>query len=313
LPKVNAMRDLIERAYLNAAGFRNYELYVAAPRNGEAPPLFVMLHGCGQNAADFAAGTRMNELADECGGVVLYPEQCKMANMNCCWNWHKTKHQCADRGEPFLLSGMTRQVMAERGIDPARVYVAGMSAGGAMAVILGQAYPDLYAAVGVHSGLPSGVAVDLMSALSAMSNGPVAANPGSTPIRARGTHAIATIVFHGDGDTVVHPSNGEAVHAQAKHPHRRKPAGTSTAMSQPNEIRVQEGCQGRTFTRTSQMRNGVPQAELWMVHGAGHAWAGGSAEGTYTDADGPDASREMMRFFLQQRLGRKMGAREKAA
>jgi poly(hydroxyalkanoate) depolymerase family esterase len=306
------MKDLVDGAYLNAAGVRDYKLYIAAPRNGEAPPLFVMLHGCHQNAADFAAGTRMNELAEECGGVVLYPEQCTMANMNGCWNWHDEKHQKADGGEPSLIADMTRHVMAERGIDPARVYVAGMSAGGAMAVILGQAYPDLYAAVGVHSGVPSGVAVDLMSALSAMNSGPAPAIPGSTRPRAKARRAVATIVFHGDRDTVVHPSNGEAVHAQARCPDGRAPVAPGSATSRSNGMRVQKGRRGRTFTRTSQMRDGVPQAELWMVHGAGHAWTGGSSKGTYTDTDGPDASREMMRFFLQQRIGAKRAARAKA-
>jgi poly(hydroxyalkanoate) depolymerase family esterase len=307
------MRNLVDGAYFNAAGVRNYKLYAAAARIGDAPPLFVMLHGCHQNAADFAAGTRMNQLADECGGVVLYPEQCAMANMNGCWNWHDKSHQDAGGGEPSLIAGMTREVMAERGIDPARVYVAGMSAGGAMAVILGQAYPDLYAAVGVHSGVPSGVAVDLMSALSAMNSGPAAVNPGSTRTRTKRKRAIATIVFHGDRDTVVHPSNGEAVHAQARRPGLGIPEAAGSVTTRPSGMRVQEGRRGRTFTLTSQVRDGVPQAELWMVHGAGHAWTGGSSEGTYTDTDGPDASREMVRFFLQQRLATNGIARKKAA
>jgi poly(hydroxyalkanoate) depolymerase family esterase len=303
------MKPLIEGVYLNAAGFRNYKLYVAAPRR-EAPPLFVMLHGCRQDAADFAAGTRMNELAEECGGVVLYPEQCKMANINGCWNWHEKQHQSADSGEPALIAGMTRQVIADHGIDAARVYVAGMSAGGAMAVILGQAYPDLYAAVGVHSGLPAGAAVDLMSALSAMNNGPAPPDRrGARRHRTKRKQSIATIVFHGDRDTVVHPSNGEAVHAQA----RRSEGHAPTATDRPNGTRVQVGRRGRAFTRISQLRDGVPESELWVVHGAGHVWAGGSPDGTYTDAQGPDASREMMRFFLQQRLDTGAALRDKAA
>jgi poly(3-hydroxybutyrate) depolymerase len=159
----------------------------------------------------------------------------------------------------------------------------------------------------------SGVAVDLLSALSAMNNGPEAANPGSMRTRRKGNRAIATIVFHGDRDTVVHPSNGEAVHAQAKRHDRRTPVAVSSAMGPSHGMRVQEEYRGRTFTRTSHIRDGVPQAELWMVHGAGHAWTGGSTDGTYTDENGPDASREMMRFFLQQRLGAKMLVREKAA
>jgi poly(hydroxyalkanoate) depolymerase family esterase len=255
----------------------------------------------------------MNAMADECGGVVLYPEQCVMANLNSCWNWHDTRHQSADRGEPSLIAGMTRKVIAEHGTDPARVYVAGMSAGGAMAVILGQTYPDLYAAVGVHSGVPTGLAVDVLSALSAMNSGPEPAMADTTRTRIDKSRAIATIVFHGDCDTVVHPSNGEAVHALARRPEGRAAASSGSDARRPNGMRVQEGRRGRAFTRTSQMRNGVPQAELWMVHGAGHAWTGGSTEGTYTDANGPDASREMVRFFLQQRLDAKSKARRKAA
>ncbi len=299
------MNEFVDGAYVNAAGVRNYKLYVAASFPGEARPLFVMLHGCDQDAADFAVGTRMNELAEECRGVVLYPEQCRLVNPFGCWNWHQADHQSADRGEPSLIAGMTRQVMAEQNIDPARVYVAGMSAGGAMAVILGQEYPDLYAAVGVHSGVPSGVASDLLSALNAMTSGPAMDVVAPASATKRNRRAVPTIVFHGDQDTTVHPSNGKAVHIQARRPTRR---ASALIASTPNrsKMRTAEGPDGRAFTRTSETRNGVPEAELWMVHGAGHAWNGGSPEGTYTDAVGPDASREMMRFFLQQRLDTEM-------
>ena len=181
------MNEFIDGTYVDAAGIRNYKLYVAASRPAEVPPLFVMLHGCDQDAADFSIGTRMNELAEECRGVVLYPEQCRLVNPLGCWNWHDANHQFADHGEPSLIAGMTRQVMAEHNIDPPRVYVAGMSAGGAMAVIVGQEYPDLYAAVGVHSGVPSGVASDLLSALRAMTRGPAVAElaPASASKRNR--------------------------------------------------------------------------------------------------------------------------------
>lgn len=299
------MNEFIEGAYVNEAGVRNYKLYVAASRPGEAPPLFVMLHGCDQDAADFAIGTRMNELAEECRGVVLYPEQCRLVNPLGCWNWHDADHQSADHGEPSLIAGMTRQVAAEHNIDPARIYVAGMSAGGAMAVILGQEYPDLYAAVGVHSGVASGVASDLLSALSAMTSGPAAAKSSAGASR-RNRRAVPTIVFHGDQDAVVHPSNGKAVHIQARRTTRRTSAAVTSIPHRSSERRVSEGPEGRAFTRTSQTKDGVPEAELWIVHGAGHAWTGGSPDGTYTDTVGPDASREMMRFFLLQRLDAEM-------
>jgi len=300
------MSKFIDGTYVDAAGIRNYKLYVAASRAGEAPPLFVMLHGCDQNAADFSIGTRMNELAEECRGVVLYPEQCRLVNPLGCWNWHDANHQSADHGEPSLIAGMTRQVMAEHNIDPARVYVAGMSAGGAMAVILGQEYPDLYAAVGVHSGVPSGVASDLLSALRAMTRGPAVAELVPASASKCNRRAVPTIVFHGDQDTTVHPSNGKAVHIQALRPTCGASVSIASTANRSSEMRTSEGQDGRAFTRTSETRDGVPEAELWMVHGAGHAWTGGSADGTYTDAMGPDASREMMRFFLQQRLDAEM-------
>ena len=295
------MTDLIDGTYLNNAGARSYKLYVATSLPGEASPLFVMLHGCDQNAAGFAAGTRMNELADECHGVVLYPEQCRIVNPMGCWNWHDIKHQSAAHGEPALIAGMTRQVVAERGIDATRVYVAGLSAGGAMALILGEEYPDLYAAVGVHSGVPSGVATDLLSALRTMSAGPVDAEVPKTNARRRKLRTVPTIVFHGDADTTVHPSNGTAIHMS--HGRKRRAAGAALLPTdQPTKTRMQARNGTRAVTRTHHSTAGIPDAELWVIHGGGHAWAGGSPEETYTDSGGPDASREMVRFFLQQRL-----------
>lgn len=295
------MTDLISGEYVNAAGLRSYKLYVPASGIDEASPLFVMLHGCDQDALDFSLGTRMNELAEECSGVVLYPEQCRLVNPLGCWNWHDTNHQSTDDGEPSLISGMTLQVVAKHRIDRARIYVAGMSAGGAMAVILGQAYPAIYAAVGVHSGMPSGVASDLLSALRAMKGGPASPHARRGTVKRRRRRAVPTIVFHGDRDTVIHPSNGNAVHDQARRPHIASASvGSSSARS--SKTHVPKDRHRRAFTRTSNAHGGVPQTELWMVHGAGHTWTGGSPEGTYTDASGPDASREMVRFFLQQRL-----------
>jgi poly(hydroxyalkanoate) depolymerase family esterase len=296
------MTELVEGTYVNAAGARNYKLYVTAPLLGEAPPMFVMLHGCDQDATGFAAGTRMNELADECHGIVLYPEQCRMVNPLGCWNWYDTGHQSAAHGEPSLIAGMTLQVIAERGIDLTRVYVAGLSAGGAMALILGQEYPDLYAAVGVHSGVPSGVATDWLSALRIMSEGPVQGKVKRTNARRRKSRVVPTIVFHGDADTTVHPSNGQAIHNLSR-PRKRRAANAmllTTDLSTKTRTRARPGA--REVTRTNYSKDGVPDAELWVVHGGGHAWAGGSPEETYTDSGGPDASREMVRFFLQQRL-----------
>lgn len=307
------MTKWMDGVFSNDDGVRSYKLYMGTPLDGVRSPLFVMLHGCDQDATGFAAGTRMNELADEFHGVVLYPEQSRIVNPMGCWNWHDVRHQSAAHGEPSLIAGMTRQVIAEHRIDPNRVYVAGMSAGGAMAVILGEEYPDLYAAVGVHSGMPSGVATDLMSALRTMSTGPDVV-PASSPRR---SHDIPTIVFHGDEDRTVHPSNGEAIHKRSGARKRRKASATTASTVRSTETHTREMPGLRAVTRSNRSSDGVSEAELWVVHGGGHAWAGGSPTAAYTESRGPDASREMVRFFLQQRLDtttkRSASARRKAA
>ena len=259
---------------------REYMLYVPPNAGERALPLVVMLHGCTQDPVDFAAGTRMNALARQHGCYVLYPAQSRKANPQGCWNWFKHSHQVRGRGEPALLAAMTREVMARHRIDSARVYVGGLSAGGAMAAILGETYPELFAAVGVHSGLAAGAAGDLPSALAAMRSG----SAGRT---AAGTRR-PTIVFHGDADATVHPSNGAQV---------------IVASAEANaNVEVERGkvAGGRAYTRhVHRAPEGQVLAEHWVVHGSPHAWSGGSAEGTYTDRAGPDASAEMMRFFLE--------------
>jgi poly(hydroxyalkanoate) depolymerase family esterase len=264
-----------------AAGRREYKLYVP-PGAGDRPrPLIVMLHGCTQHPDDFAAGTAMNRLARDAGCFVLYPAQSQKVNPQRCWNWFKHTHQRRGRGEPALLAAMTLEVMREHRIDPLRVYAAGLSAGGAMAAILGDAYPDLYAAVGVHSGLATGVATDLPGALAAMQ--------GGGQVRGDARASVPTIVFHGDADTTVHPVNADqvvaaAVGADATVEIHRLPAGA-----------------GHAFTRrVHRAQDGRVVAEHWVVHGAPHAWSGGRPGGSYTDPRGPDASAEMLRFFLER-------------
>jgi poly(hydroxyalkanoate) depolymerase family esterase len=243
-------------------------------------PLVVMLHGCTQDPDDFAAGTRMNDAAQLQGCFVLYPAQSTKANPQRCWNWFKHSHQQRGRGEPALLAAMTREIMSQHGIDPARVYVAGLSAGGAMAAILGDAYPDLFAAVGVHSGLAAGSAKDLPSALAAMRQGAAAAGVPQS--------GVATIVFHGDADTTVHPQNGQHVLSAS--------AGPALAPEVDTH-------RGNNYTRTLHRdAQGRVRAEHWSVHGVGHAWSGGSNAGSYTAPAGPDATGEMLRFFLEHPL-----------
>ena len=263
------------------AGSRTYKLYIPT---SYAPggALVMMLHGCKQHPDDFAAGTGMNVLAEEHGCLVAYPAQSKNANGSNCWNWFQANDQRRERGEPAIIAAIARDILRDYKADPARVYVAGLSAGGAMAAILASQYPDLFAAAGIHSGLPTGAAHDVPSAFAAMKNGTV---------KAGGAAAIPLIVFHGDADKTVNPRNGQAVLAQ-------RTAGRASNA----EVEKGKAANGRGYTRAIHRDStGKLLAEHWTVHGSGHAWSGGSRRGSYTDPQGPDASREMLRFFLEHR------------
>ena len=272
--------QFIDGSYSNHAGTRSYKLYIPSGYHGQAMPLIVMLHGCTQNPDDFAAGTQMNAVAEEKQCFVVYPAQTQGANSSRCWNWFNALDQQRDQGEPSLIAGITQQIIEEYPVNEREVFVAGLSAGGAMAVIVGTLYPELFAAVGVHSGLPFASAQDLPSALSAMRS-------GGMPKRQAPEGGVPIIVFHGDRDTTVNLRNGEEVIAQAVRGQDAK--ADSFDGSVPN---------GHRYTRTTHSQaDGSPLGEYWVIHGAGHAWSGGSDSGSYTDGKGPDASREMMRFF----------------
>ncbi|MDD5579895.1 MAG: PHB depolymerase family esterase [Methylobacter sp.] len=269
-------------SFTNHAGTRAYKLYVPTAYHGQALPLVVMLHGCTQNPDDFAAGTRLNVIAEEKPCLVLYPAQAQSANCSKCWNWFNTGDQQRGQGEPSIIAGMTQEIITTYHADPAKVYIAGLSAGGAMAVVMGTTYPELYSAVGIHSGLPYAAAQDLPSALAAM-------NGASAPATDKRLKAIPVIVFHGDRDKTVNPGNGDRIITQS--------IPQQTAM----QIRKGRAGTGHAYTQTvHQDANGRVIAEHWLVHGAGHAWFGGSSRGSYTDSNGPDASLEMMRFFATQ-------------
>ena len=278
----------VTRTYSCASGSRDYKLFVPSTysaRLASRPPLLVMLHGCQQSADDTAAGTRMNVLGERHGFLVVYPQQTARSNGSKCWNWFRPDDQARGRGEPAIIAGITAEVTAEFNVDTKRVFIAGLSAGGAMSVIMAVNYPDVYAGVGVHSGLPFGVAHDVASAFSAMRNG------DQTPHSKAGlSRTVPTIVFHGDSDQTVSLHNAEAIIEQV----------LATQGGEPSILRRSAGeINGRHYTRhiySDETHRDF--LETWILKGAGHAWSGGSSAGTFTDESGPDASAEMVRFFL---------------
>jgi poly(hydroxyalkanoate) depolymerase family esterase len=279
----------IEAVFTNAAGSRAYKLYIPSHYQGQALPLIVMLHGGTQTPDDFAAGTRMNLIAEEQTCLVVYPTQPGHANPAKCWNWFRANDQRRGRGEPSLIAGITCQVMHDYSVDPQRVYVGGLSAGAAAAAVMGATYPDLYAAIGVHSGLACGAADDIISAFAAMRGDSrySTASGKATDVLEDQQPFVPTIVFHGDRDNIVHPRNADhVISCSLKASKWRK--------------KVDRGCvpDGHAYTRTIHTdANGRAMLEQWCIHGAGHAWSGGSPAGSYTDPQGPDAAREMLRFF----------------
>lgn len=278
--------QFVTRSFGCAAGVREYKLFIPSAYTGKPLPLVMMLHGCTQGPDDFAAGTRANMIAEEFNCFVAYPAQTANANNSKCWNWFEPGHQRAEGGEPAILAGIAREIMTTYAVDDARVFVAGLSAGGAMAAILAATYPTVFAAAGVHSGLPVGVAHDLPSALGAMRDGGRRSGKGVT---AAPVHPLPPmIIFQGDEDKTVHPRNAEAIACQC----------IAGRVSQTIE-ETGQAMNGRRFTRRLVLDSGGEAiVEMWLIHHAGHAWAGGDTTGSYTDPKGPDATREMFKFFF---------------
>lgn len=302
-PSIPDNAQFLKGTFSFSQGSHDYRLYIPssyakAVEEGLHLPLIVMLHGCTQSPEDFAAGTRMNELAEEHRCLIVYPSQPAAANQNRCWNWFKPTDQHKGQGEPAWLAALTQSITEDYAVDSSRVYVAGLSAGAAMAVIMAETYPEMYAAVGVHSGLAYKSASGLPSAMIAMHKGAADKDLGSTGSGSiQNSQFVPMIVFHGDQDHTVSIRNGGQIFEQAK---KRLQAQGSELSTQQHKQCSEQNC------RSTQLKicddKGVSQLEYWKIHGAGHSWAGGSSAGSYTDPKGPDASKEMLRFFLSHNL-----------
>ncbi|WP_241495924.1 alpha/beta hydrolase family esterase [Paraburkholderia monticola] len=287
-----------QKTFRGTVGARNYKVYVPTSYEREQLPMVVMLHGANQDPDDFAAGTRMNVLAEEARYIVVYPEQPQSANAARCWNWFRPGDRVRDSGEAALIAELTREVMTMYNADSTRIYVAGMSAGGAMAVNLAVTYADLYAAAGIHSGLAYGIADDAFSAISVMNHG--SADFQFELLRKESEQRAYTplIAFHGDQDTVVHPRNCDDLIRM----NCIFAVSSQSASRQTTTVATEEGGIYGHTRRLSYDDKGKIVGEQWIIHGLDHAWSGGDSAGSYSDCNGPDASREMLRFFASVNL-----------
>lgn len=262
------------RHHAGPHGSRDYRLFHPSETDAPVRGVILMLHGCTQSPEDFAVGTRMNDHAERHGLILAYPEQAQAHNVSRCWNWFRPADRSRTGGEAALLADLAASVAREHGLPPGRVFVAGLSAGGAMAAILAQTHPEVFAAAGVHSGLAPGSASDVISAFAAMRGDPA---PDAEPLNA------PAIIFQGSADTTVAPVNAGRLAGPLAEGVARRGAGRGRR----HDVLKARNAAGRPV-------------EVWRIEGAGHAWAGGHAEGSYTDPEGPDASAEMVRFFLEQ-------------
>jgi poly(hydroxyalkanoate) depolymerase family esterase len=285
-PEPDLGERFLRRTYRDAVGSLDYRLYVPADREGRDLALILMLHGCGQDPEDFALGTQMNALAEEFGLIVAYPRQTRRANPSACWNWFDRRHQSRGAGEPAKLAGLAKALAKEFGIRKERVFAAGLSAGGAMAEVLAATYPDVFDAIGIHSGLPYKSAVDVPSAFAAMKGG----GPDDPIPPDAGDRRVRKIVIHGLADSTVNPINSERIVEELE---RGETPLTRTDL----DWDIAAGHVSRTALEDE---DGRAVAEQWLVEGGGHAWFGGDPRGSYTESVGLDASRVMVRFFLAE-------------
>jgi poly(hydroxyalkanoate) depolymerase family esterase len=277
----------------------DYRLYLPSGSSARGSlPLIVMLHGCKQDSLTFAEGTRMNALAEECRFAVLYPQQCLRSNPLRCWNWFESA-SLAGAGEAALIAHLIVQVTERRPIDPRRVYLVGMSAGGAMACVLAVRHSRLFAACATHSGVMYGAAHSPLQALAAMQSGATAASLEASRrmMREAGESAVMvpTLVIHGEQDTTVNPANAQQIIDELKfRAEFIDPAGGTLLASE--ELCIDAG---RGYRQQDYTRQGSLVLRKILISGLAHAWSGGDDRLEFNAAAGPAASRLVVDFVTQ--------------
>ena len=292
----------VEGTFTSTAGTRRYQVYVPGGYDpARRHMLVVMLHGCTQDPADFARGTRIAEHAERGRFLAVLPEQPESANPKKCWNWYEPVHQVRSAGEPAMIDGIIMQVMRDHSVDAARVHLAGISAGAAMASLMAVAYPERFASIALHSGMAWRPATDVMSALTVMARGAADADTlGAAALAAMGDRArvVPAMVVHGAKDVVLNPANGRQATQQWLVTNSRALRGAPLTVSRKTGETT-----GYHWTRTCHAPVPGPcVVEEWVIEELGHAWSGGSSAGTYTDEHGPDITAEMLRFFGEHPL-----------
>ena len=313
-PELLRVENAMWQQYLYHDATGNHPYFVYTPstyHRGTAVPLLVLLHGCTQKAADFAVGTGMNQLAEQYGFIVIYPQQKRTSNQTLCWNWYKSSHQFRDRGEPALIAHMVQAISENTSqwtIDSSRVYVVGASAGAAMAVILGATYPDIFAAIGVHSGVEYQAVTNIIGGLKlVLGGGPDPVKQGQKAFEAMGSYKrmVPTIVFQGTRDRIVPLINGDQVVQQWMQTNHLASQGLYVAdFNNPTTTTSGQVPEGLAYTvSTWEDRTGKEVQQYWKIDGLAHAWSGGNPAVSYTDPRGPNASEVMYQFFMKHTMG----------
>jgi poly(hydroxyalkanoate) depolymerase family esterase len=302
--------DWVSGSASNSSGSRNFKLWVPSGYDKrKSSPLVMMLHGCMQKPEDLATISGMNDVADKNNFLVVYPEQPADANPLKCWNWFDPRHQARDSGEPALLAAIVKQVQASNRIDADRIFVVGISAGAAMAVVMGVTYPDLFDGIGVCAGLEFKAATSAETGLAAMKQGGpdpkqqglIAFKSITENLRGKSKRHLPVIVFQGDADPYVNPLNADQLIAQwaETNDYLDDARNNGSIKSQPSSTTEGSVPGGHQFAKSSYNdRAGRLLMEKWIVKGLGHAWSGSPAASAFGDPKGPNASQEMWRFFV---------------